>query len=193
MHDHWRAKRHTTFAELGEIKEVEDGTCSPHEQVERAMLLEAIESALRLLGNDQALVIRRRLEGYEFSEIAVELGRAPDAVEALYHRGVASLRLRINPPQEVAPVRVRNRVPAKCRQGRPKDLDFIAKVSEVLLENGPLMVSDITKHVEKGKPAMLKFLAANMEYFAVVGYEPRRGVLGRVWGVRGVHNCKDAA
>lgn len=64
---------------------------SPHELAEQAITVARVRRALGWLTDDQEYVMTLRLEGYEYSEIAAEMGRTTLSAKQLGVRALARL------------------------------------------------------------------------------------------------------
>lgn len=66
---------------------------SPYEATEQAITKQRVRHAVGRLSDSQCVVITRRLDGYEFEEIATEIDKPYGAVKALQNRGYENLRI----------------------------------------------------------------------------------------------------
>ncbi|MGE0608103.1 MAG: RNA polymerase sigma factor [Pirellulales bacterium] len=107
LHD--AIKQHDCQKRGGELQRVEDAVCadgsisslwdwiatgdsSPGSVVARGEALQALQAALDSLSTDQRAAIQMRLlEGKSLEETATALGRTPDAIRGLVHRGKQEL------------------------------------------------------------------------------------------------------
>lgn len=72
---------------------------TPYELAERAFTCQCVRRAIGRLTREQEFVITRRMEGYEYGEIAAELGKSEGATKGLNTRAWAKLQASL---QEVA-------------------------------------------------------------------------------------------
>lgn len=106
--DYYRARRHVpdfmrldamvfdTFIDeihghtKGEMIASQDDT--PQEYVERSMTCWQVQRAIGKLSYEQGLVVKRRMQGYNYAEIAAELGKSEGAAKQLQRRAWDNLR-----------------------------------------------------------------------------------------------------
>jgi DNA-directed RNA polymerase specialized sigma24 family protein len=65
---------------------------SPHELAECSHTCRQVQHAISQLRDDQGYVVQRRMDGYEYTEIAAELGKSNGAAKQLNTRAFANLR-----------------------------------------------------------------------------------------------------
>ncbi len=105
-----------------------DDGYTPHELAEKTILCQTIRACLGTLPPDQMLVITKRMEGYEFAELGIYLGRKYEATKALQTRGYQQMRLMLD------------------KEGNAKFPKAISEhttsiVSSILQKHGPLSIS----------------------------------------------------
>lgn len=92
--DHYRSKSsHAPMVQWDEVWYEPVNEPSPHELAEQAITCQRVRRAVNRLREGQRIVLTRRMEGYEFDEIADEMGKPFGAVKQLNARGYACLRL----------------------------------------------------------------------------------------------------
>ena len=74
----------------GEIIVAEDKT--PHDIAERNLTCQRVQYAIDRLTGEQPTVIRGRMAGYEYGEIAAEIGKSEGAAKQLSTRAYAQMR-----------------------------------------------------------------------------------------------------
>ncbi|HZQ10934.1 MAG TPA: sigma-70 family RNA polymerase sigma factor [Anaerolineae bacterium] len=91
--DHYRARHELLPIEVAEDHESSD---DPFQAVEQASLLAQIRGALKNLTQEQQRVVTLHyFEGYSICEIALMMGKGPDAIRAMLHRALRGLQPRV--------------------------------------------------------------------------------------------------
>jgi RNA polymerase sigma-70 factor (ECF subfamily) len=100
LRDRWR-RRSLEFVALDEQSPLPDHTADLLDQVLSAAERDALRRALATLPADYRRVLHLRIvEGRPMPEVAVTLGRKPDAVRQLQHRALVALRDRLREETE---------------------------------------------------------------------------------------------
>lgn len=170
-----------------------DPAPSLDEQLEATLLMDEVRCAMGTLTHDQQVVLLRGLDGYEYDEIAAQLGTNYNVVRTRRRRAVVNLRVYFGtaelPLRQVALVAPRPRT-RKSKRTHPTTAML---TRDLLLERGPLHTNDVARLLDKQRTNISRMFAENESLFVPVGYcRGTRGKYGTVWGVRGVHD-KDAA
>lgn len=112
-----------------------DGQLTPHEQAEKTILCQTIRACLGTLPPDQTLVITKRMEGYEFAELGIYMGRKYEATKALQTRGYQQMRLMLD--------KEGNLKYPKAVVGRTTDI-----LRDTLREHGPLSIMQLMRYAD---------------------------------------------
>lgn len=158
----------------------------PDELAERSINLGVLQAALPVLTNDQRQVILMRLAGFDYDEIADITGNEYQSVRQLQRRSAIRLRPYFD-ADYVAPLRDR-------RKKKGERLSPVAAmVRDTLMTHGPLLVSGIAKQSGTVAQTINNAIQRNRYLFVVVGHQQCYGFVGKVWGVRGIHDQEQAA
>lgn len=159
---------------------VADGCLTPHELAEQAEVAALIHGAIALLSDEQAVVIKRRLEGYEFAEISTELGKSEGATKALQYRAYANLHTTLH-----AAMGYEERI----RQV-PKT-NFAGEIRLLLCARGPLSVAEMMCAARLTRNQVAHALRCG-DFVRVDYRKSRQGEPMAIWGVAGIHDRKAA-
>lgn len=169
--DHYRARGRRADVELAEGLRCPAPT--PHEQVESALDGEQLYCAIDRLTPEQRIVIARRMEGYEFDEIAAELGKREGAVKALLQRGLVQLHAHLSDYMGTPAAREVHRV--SCAQD----------ICALLRERGPMTKREIANKLCLTPSTVHWAIQSHGHLFVAVGTTlNKRGRDTTVWGVR---------
>lgn len=90
---HRYKKHHVPTVPWDEVWHESTHEPSPHELAEQAIVTQRVRRAISGLRDEQRIVITRRMEGYDFNEIAAEIDKPYGATKALQHRGYVYLQM----------------------------------------------------------------------------------------------------
>lgn len=166
-----------TFGDL-----LPDGGLPLEELAIKAESVQELHVALKALPEGQRTVIYRRLEGYEFEDIANEIGISQGAAKALQHRGHVSINNRLKEQ-----FRYEGTTPQKSNR--------VEEVHRLLAKQGPMTVRQITTAL-RAKKSEIDYVFhldyQNEKRFARLGTCLKGRTIHNIWGLVGVHD-KEAA
>lgn len=90
--DHWRVWRHMPTVDWDAQVESSDTDPTLHDQAEKTMANEQVHWAITQLEENQKVIVRLRLEGYDNGEIAAKMGTTEMATRAVVTRAYRNLR-----------------------------------------------------------------------------------------------------
>jgi RNA polymerase sigma factor (sigma-70 family) len=155
---------------------------TPLEAIEAGELRAMIDKAINQLAEGQSTVMNLQLEGYDFDEIADQIGKNKGATKAIAQRSWISLYTRLSEYMGVTGER------------DTKPVSAVEDMCQLLLDRGPLTQFEMTcaLHVKKGKIASA--LSLHKERFVCVRETETRqgGTNAKVWGLVGIHDREAA-
>lgn len=192
--DHYRARDLTPESvDLDAMRDNEDrgnnnsevlaaNELTPHEAIEAGELRAMIDQAIERLPESQTVVITLYLEGYEFDEIAEQIGKNKGATKAIAQRGWVSLYTRLQDYMGVTGER------------DTKAVACVDEVCELLRGRGPMTKLEMSRALHVSINKVASALMVGKSGFVCVGESETRqgGKNAKVWGLVGIHDREAA-
>lgn len=150
---------------------------TPHELAEQAELAERVRAEIDTLSEDQQFVMRHRMAGYDYDELAELLGRNKGATKAVQVRAYICLRKQLRDLHEgELPVRVR------------RSSEFPEFIVGLFQTHGPMTSIEAATKAGCDARAVQAVISNYRTRFTPVGVQPIPRHNLYIWGLVGLHD-----